>query len=156
VLVEKNRLGGAWHNGGALAAQTLIAAADRVQAVRSGAEFGLKTVRPGVDFALLRAHLRAVTDAVAPLDAPERYAALGVRVIKGAARFVDRETVVVERADTLGPERGTGHFRQRMRQIDEGASGRAQYGGAVGWGVIWRIDARIVPAVAVHLATGAG
>ncbi len=102
VLVEKNRLGGAWHNGGALAAQTLIAAADRVQAVRSGAEFGLKTVRPGVDFALLRAHLRAVTDAVAPLDAPERYAALGVRVIKGAARFVDRETVVVERADTAG------------------------------------------------------
>src|SRR5271169_1178504 len=77
----------------ARSAQALIAAAERANAVRSGARFGVKTVRFGVDFAAVRARVRDVVSAVAPLDSPERFNAMGVRIIEGVGHFTDRETV---------------------------------------------------------------
>jgi hypothetical protein len=64
--------------------------------MRTGAHFGVKTVRFGVDFDAVRAHVRDALEAVAPLQSRERLKALGVRVITGAARFVDRKTLAVE------------------------------------------------------------
>ena len=93
VLIEKGRMGGETLYGGSLPAQALIAAAERANAVRSGARFGVKTVRFGVDFAAVRARVRDVVSAVAPLDSPERFNAMGVRIIEGVGHFTDRETV---------------------------------------------------------------
>jgi pyruvate/2-oxoglutarate dehydrogenase complex dihydrolipoamide dehydrogenase (E3) component len=95
VLIEQSRLGGATLHNGSLPAQALIAAAERAHAVRTAPRFGIKTVRFGVDFAAVRAHVQEVIAAVAPLDSRERFAGMGVRVIEGAASFADRETVTV-------------------------------------------------------------
>jgi pyruvate/2-oxoglutarate dehydrogenase complex dihydrolipoamide dehydrogenase (E3) component len=93
VLVEKGRMGGATLNNGALPAQALLAAGEHAHAARTGARFGAKSARFSVDYAAVRAHVRDVIKAVEPLDAPARLSGLGVRVIEGVARFVDRETV---------------------------------------------------------------
>jgi pyruvate/2-oxoglutarate dehydrogenase complex dihydrolipoamide dehydrogenase (E3) component len=95
VLIEKNGMGAAARYGGALPAQALIAAAERAHAVRTAQRFGVKTVRFGVDFAAVRARVQEVVAASAPLRARERFAGMGVRVIEGTGRFVDRETVAV-------------------------------------------------------------
>ncbi len=95
VLIEKDRMGGESLHRGALPAQALIAVAERAQAVRSAARFGVKTVRFGVDFEGVRARLREVIAAVAPLYSRERFAGMGVRVIEGVGHFTDRETVAV-------------------------------------------------------------
>jgi pyruvate/2-oxoglutarate dehydrogenase complex dihydrolipoamide dehydrogenase (E3) component len=82
--------------GGNLPANALIAAAARVAVLRDGAPLGLKTVRSGIDFAAVGAHMRSAADLVAANNRRERIAALGVRVIAGAPRFVDQETVAVD------------------------------------------------------------
>jgi pyruvate/2-oxoglutarate dehydrogenase complex dihydrolipoamide dehydrogenase (E3) component len=96
VLVENRETGGAQRDGGALLSKALLAAAAHVNAMRTGAHFGVKTVRFGVDFNAVRAHVRDALEAVAPLQSRERLKSLGVRVITGAARFVDRKTLAVE------------------------------------------------------------
>jgi pyruvate/2-oxoglutarate dehydrogenase complex dihydrolipoamide dehydrogenase (E3) component len=95
VLIEKGRMGGETLYSGSLPAQALIAVAERAHAVRTAARFGVKTVRFGVDFAGVRARMREVIAAVAPLDSRERFNGMGVRVIEGVGRFTDRETVAV-------------------------------------------------------------
>jgi len=96
VLVENGETGGVQRDGGALLSKALLAAAAHVNAMRTGAHFGVKTVRFGVDFDAVRAHVRDALEAVAPLQSRQRLKALGVRVITGAARFVDRKTLAVE------------------------------------------------------------
>ena len=72
VLVENRETGGAQRDGGALLSKALLAAAAHVNAMRTGAHFGVKTVRFGVDFNAVRAHVQDVLDAVAPLQSRER------------------------------------------------------------------------------------
>ena len=97
VLIENAGMGGEFlKKDGNVPVQALIAAAERVNAVRDGARFGARAVRVGVDFGAVGAHMRQVIDALAPNFARERFAALGVRVIKGAARFTDADTVAVD------------------------------------------------------------
>jgi pyruvate/2-oxoglutarate dehydrogenase complex dihydrolipoamide dehydrogenase (E3) component len=96
VLGENGETGGVQRDGGALLSKALLAAAAHVNAMRTGAHFGVKTVRFGVDFDAVRAHVRDALEAVAPLQSRERLKALGVSVITGAARFVDRKTLAVE------------------------------------------------------------
>jgi pyruvate/2-oxoglutarate dehydrogenase complex dihydrolipoamide dehydrogenase (E3) component len=84
VLIANGEMGGESSSSGVLSANALIAAAERGQAVRFGA-----------DFAAIRAHVRDVVAAVAPQQSRERFNGLGVRVIEGVGRFTDRETVAV-------------------------------------------------------------
>ena len=95
VLVEKGRMGGQ-NLTGAVPEKALLAAADRANALRTGAAFGIKTVRSGIDFAAVNAHVRGAVEAVAPLMSPERFSGLGVRVVAGTARFIDAATVAVD------------------------------------------------------------
>ena len=95
VLIEKGRMGGESLNRGSVPAQALIAAADRANAVRTSAHFGVKTVRFAVDFGAVDAYMREVVCALAPNAARQRLAGLGVNVIAGEARFVDPRTAVV-------------------------------------------------------------
>jgi len=46
-----------------------------------------------VDFSKVHDHVNRIIGAIAPNDSVERFTALGVRVILGAARFKDRETL---------------------------------------------------------------
>ena len=95
VLVEKNRMGGDCLNVGCVPSKALIAAGDRMQAVREASRFGIGRGRsePGVHYERVREHIREVIDAIAPNDSAERFTALGVQVIQAEARFVDGTTV---------------------------------------------------------------
>jgi pyruvate/2-oxoglutarate dehydrogenase complex dihydrolipoamide dehydrogenase (E3) component len=95
VLIEKSRMGGESLNRGSVPAQALIAATERIHAMRDGEPFGIKTQRVTVDFGAINAHVRDVVDALAPNAARERMTGLGVQVIEGAARFTDPRTVTV-------------------------------------------------------------
>lgn len=93
VLIEKGRMGGQSLYAGSVPARALQAAAEHANAVRAGANFGVKSVRSGIDFAAVNTQVRRAIEAIAPQNAPERFKGLGVRVIKGTARFKDAGTV---------------------------------------------------------------
>ena len=97
VLIEKgtqkNAITGGAGNGGSVPAAALAVTAERANIIRNAAHFGLKAARFGVDFAAVKAHLRDVADTVAPSETRQRLAGLGVRIIDGAARFLDARTV---------------------------------------------------------------
>ncbi len=95
VLVEKGRMGGQSLDGGTVPSKVLLAAAEYANVVRSGARFGVRTVRSGIDFAAVMANARRAVQAVAPQLSAERFVGLGVRVIADAARFKDANTVEV-------------------------------------------------------------
>jgi pyruvate/2-oxoglutarate dehydrogenase complex dihydrolipoamide dehydrogenase (E3) component len=95
VLVEKGHMGGQSLNAGAVASKALRAAAQHADTLRSGVRFGVKSVRSGIDFDAVNAHVRGAIDAIAPQDSAERFTGLGVRVVTGTARFKDANTAAV-------------------------------------------------------------
>ena len=97
VLVEKGRIGSErLRKTGGVALHALAAAAERANASRNGARFGIKTTRFTVDFAAVNRHINDVIGAIAPNFTRERIAGLGVHVLEGAARFTDERTVAVD------------------------------------------------------------
>ena len=94
VLIEKGAMGGDCLNFGCVPSKSLIAAGKRAHWARAATPFGVDAYVK-IDFARVHDHVHGVIAAIAPNDAAERFTALGVRVIKGAARFKDAETVVV-------------------------------------------------------------
>ena len=87
VLIEAERMGGDCLNTGCVPSKALLAAADAAAAYRHACAFGLKQAAPEIDFAKVYAHVHGVVKAIAPNDSEERFAGLGVRVIRASARF---------------------------------------------------------------------
>lgn len=94
ALVERHKMGGDCLNTGCVPSKALLAAAKRAELARSAAPFGV-SAKPEVDFAKVHEHVQRVIASIAPTDSAERFAGLGVQVIKGHAQFKDRRTVVV-------------------------------------------------------------
>jgi len=95
VLVERHKMGGDCLNTGCVPAKALLAAAKRAALMRDSRAFGVSAASVAVDFARVHDHVHEVIAAIAPTDSAERFAGLGVRVIKGHAKFKDRRTVVI-------------------------------------------------------------
>jgi pyruvate/2-oxoglutarate dehydrogenase complex dihydrolipoamide dehydrogenase (E3) component len=95
VLIEKARMGGDCLNTGCVPSKSLIAAAKRARIIAEAPAFGVATQGVQIDFQRVHDHVHEVIAAIAPNDSKERFTGLGVRVIEGAARFSDPETVVV-------------------------------------------------------------
>lgn len=89
VLFEKARMGGECLNTGCVPSKALLAAAKQAQAMRDAGRFGIAAVEPAIDFTAVRAHVQRAVAAIAPHDSAERFESLGVRVVHGAARFLD-------------------------------------------------------------------
>jgi len=96
VLIEKGRMGGECLNTGCVPSKSLIAAGKRARAIADAAVFGVSTREGDIDFAKVHGYVHDVIAAIAPNDSKERFNGLGVQVIEGAARFKDRDTVVVD------------------------------------------------------------
>lgn len=93
VLIERHKMGGDCLNTGCIPSKAMLAAARRAEAIRSDNEFGV--VAQGViDFTKVHDYVQSVIAAVAPTDSVERFAGLGVRVIREHARFKNRKTVL--------------------------------------------------------------
>ena len=95
VLIEKGRMGGDCLNYGCVPSKALIAAARRAHDAATGGSFGIDA-KPTVDFARVIAHVHAVIAEIAPNNSAQRFTGLGVRVVNGAGRFIDRGTVAVD------------------------------------------------------------
>jgi len=93
VLIEKHKMGGDGLNYGSVPSKALLAAAKRANAMRTESLFGIRGVEPLIDHRAVQEHVKNVIAQIAPNDAVERFAGLGVRVITSAARFVDKSTV---------------------------------------------------------------
>ena len=101
VLIEKGKMGGECLNTGCVPSKSLIAAGKRARAITDAAAFGVSTQAADIDFAKVHRHVHGVIAAIAPNDSKERFNGLGVRVIEGAARFKDRNTVVVNATEIV-------------------------------------------------------
>ena len=95
VLIEKHKMGGDCLNTGCVPSKALLAAAKRAAIMRGAAPFGVTAQAVDVDFGKVHDHVQRVIAAIAPTNSAERFAGLGVRVIKGHAKFKDRRTVIV-------------------------------------------------------------
>lgn len=96
ALIEKGKMGGDCLNYGCVPSKALIAAGKRVANVRGAAAFGVVTERPKIKFLEVHRHIENVIATIAPNDSKERFTALGVRVVQGAARFKDAATLLVD------------------------------------------------------------
>ena len=94
VLVEKGTLGGSDLACGAVPARALLAAAETYELLRRGPAMGVTGAPLQVNFARLREHIAAVSDAVAMNVTAERLGLLGIRVVNAAGRFGDPDTLV--------------------------------------------------------------
>ena len=94
VLIEKAEMGGDCLNTGCVPSKALLAAARHAALMRDGERFGVKAQGVNVDFRKVQQHVRDVIAAIAPVDSEERFTGLGVRVIRAAASFKDKRTVV--------------------------------------------------------------
>jgi pyruvate/2-oxoglutarate dehydrogenase complex dihydrolipoamide dehydrogenase (E3) component len=95
VLIEKGRMGGECLNTGCVPSKAMIAAGRRAEVFRTSGPFGIRPVRPAVEFDEVSDRIHRVIEAIAPNDSKERFSGLGVRVIEGEARFTDTRTMVV-------------------------------------------------------------
>ena len=96
ALVEKDRLGGdcLWY--GCVPSKSLIHAARVAYQVKQSSHFGIHTNSPQINFAQANGHVQKVISAIEPHDSPERFRGLGVEVIFGNGRFIDRHTFEVD------------------------------------------------------------
>ena len=95
VLIEAGEMGGDCLNHGCVPSKALIAAAAAAQGMREAGRFGIAPAEPEVDFAAVMAHVAGVIAGIAPHDSQARFEGLGVRVIRGRARFTGPDAVEV-------------------------------------------------------------
>jgi len=94
VLIEKNRMGGDSLNTGALPRAALLAAARRADEMRKASTFGIASVDPQIDHRAVHQRVKTAVAALAANSSVERLTGLGVRVVLGAARFLNKRTVL--------------------------------------------------------------
>ena len=99
TLVESHKMGGDCLNYGCVPSKALIRSARLAQQMRDACAFGLAPVEPQIDFAAVMERVQRVVRAIEPHDSVERYAGLGVDVVRGRARLVDPWRVEIARAD---------------------------------------------------------
>ena len=94
VLIERHKVGGEVLNYGCIPSRALGAVANRAYAMRTAGIFGLIGRDAEADPRSVNAHVQSVIAAVEPNFSAERFVGLGVRVIRAAARFINKKTVV--------------------------------------------------------------
>ena len=96
VLYEAEEMGGDCLNYGCVPSKALIAAGKHAHAFSTGSAFGIKAVKPKVDFDAVKAHIKGVIATIAPADSQERFEGLGAIVVRERASFSDPNTIESE------------------------------------------------------------
>ena len=96
VLIERDRMGGDCLNFGCVPSKALLAASHAAQAARAAGRFGVRLPEPDIDWHAVREHMDGVIAAIAPTDSETRFRALGATVLRGEARFVAPDALLVD------------------------------------------------------------
>lgn len=96
ALIERHLMGGDCLNVGCVPSKALIRSAKSMSEVRRSASFGLKQMRPSVDFARVMERVRMLRARISPNDSAKRFKGLGVDVFIGEGRFEGPNTVKVD------------------------------------------------------------
>lgn len=97
AAVERHRVGGDCLWTGCVPSKALLAAAHAADVVRHADRWGLAPHDPGVDLDAVFQRIRAVQGAIATTDDdPDRFAAMGVELVRGSARITGPTTVLVD------------------------------------------------------------
>ncbi len=96
ALVERHLMGGDCLNFGCVPSKALLAAGKAAHNIRIAGRFGISSGPATIDAMAVRQHVRDVIASIAPHDSVERFRALGVNVIEGAARFTGRREIDVD------------------------------------------------------------
>ena len=95
VLIEQDRMGGECLNTGCVPSKAMLAAGQAVYASRLSRSFAAAAPPPPVAWGGVHDYVHEVIAALAPNDSVARFEGLGVRVLRGTARFVSRREVAV-------------------------------------------------------------
>ncbi|RKQ69234.1 pyruvate/2-oxoglutarate dehydrogenase complex dihydrolipoamide dehydrogenase (E3) component [Litorimonas taeanensis] len=101
VLFEAEDMGGDCLNTGCVPSKAMIAAGKAAHAQTAGKVFGIKPVKPKVDFEAVKAHVKGVIETIAPVDSQERFEGLGCTVIREYARFKDTKTIESDTTEVI-------------------------------------------------------
>ncbi len=97
VLIEKHIrdgvMGGECLHTGCVPSKAMLAAGKQAHAMRKADTYGIAPAEPRVDFAKVNDHVRSVIETISPIDSVDRFEDLGVTVLEGKARFLDRRTL---------------------------------------------------------------
>lgn len=96
LLVERERTGGDCLWTGCVPSKALLAAATAAADARGAGRLGVDTGQVTVDFARVRAHVKAAIDAIEPKDSPEALASAGIGVVAGDAVLTGPDTALVD------------------------------------------------------------
>jgi pyruvate/2-oxoglutarate dehydrogenase complex dihydrolipoamide dehydrogenase (E3) component len=99
VLFEAGEMGGDCLNYGCVPSKAILTAAHMAHTVAHAADWGVGAGAPQIDFAKIRANIRAAIEAIEPNDSQERFEGMGVRVIRERARFEGPRTVGSDSAE---------------------------------------------------------
>lgn len=95
VLVERDQLGSEALAHGPIAQRALAAVANRAYAMRTAGAFGIPGRDPEIDMRAVNQRVSNAIFEVAPRFAAERFVGLGIRVVHGAGRFINKRTLTV-------------------------------------------------------------
>ncbi|HME28026.1 MAG TPA: FAD-dependent oxidoreductase [Acetobacteraceae bacterium] len=96
ALIERDRMGGDCLNFGCVPSKALLAASHSAQAARVAGRFGVRLPEPAIDWDEVHEHVHGVIAAIAPTDSEARFRALGATVLRGEARFVAPDALLVD------------------------------------------------------------
>ena len=96
ALIEKNQMGGDCLNTGCVPSKALLRTARLMAEARDSRKYGIRKLSAELDFGEVMARIRQVIARIEPHDSPERYQAMGVDVIQGAATLVSPWEVEVD------------------------------------------------------------
>jgi pyruvate/2-oxoglutarate dehydrogenase complex dihydrolipoamide dehydrogenase (E3) component len=96
ALIERHRMGGDCLNFGCVPSKALLAASHTAQVARAAGRFGIRLPTPEIDWSAVHAHVLGTIDAIAPIDSEARFRALGAEVMRGEARFISPDALMVD------------------------------------------------------------
>lgn len=102
ILIEGGEMGGDCLNTGCVPSKALIEAARHAKAAVAAAKLGVSCSQVAIDYASIMQHVHATIATIEPHDSQERFENLGVRVIRGYARFTSKNAIIVENETITG------------------------------------------------------
>ena len=102
ILIEGGEMGGGWLNTGCVPSKALIEAARHAKAAVAAAKLGVSCSQVSIDYASVMQHVHATIATIEPHDSQERFENLGVRVIRGYAKFTSKNAIIVENETITG------------------------------------------------------